>query len=82
MSEASEVFEVMGQVVDENTSDMGIDVVNVLVGLVDMLKASPDMTVELWETFQLSINNSVAIMNNLIDEELSRIKAEETIPDF
>lgn len=77
MSDAGEIFEAIGEVVDDNTSETGIDVVNVYGSLVEALKANPDMTVEDWELFRMSINNGIAIMNNLVDAEIDRLKKEE-----
>lgn len=76
MSEAGEIFDALGQMVNENTTEEGIDVVNVYVDLVDVLKQNPDMTIEDWELFRLSINNGIAIMNNLVDEEIARLKSD------
>lgn len=76
MSDARDTFEAISEMVEENTSEAGIDIVSVLVSLVKALKASGEMTVELWEDFRLSISNSVAIMNNLVEEEIARLKSE------
>jgi hypothetical protein len=77
MSEAGELFNALGQVVDENTSDSGIDVVNVIIIVIESLKADSDMTIESWEDFRQSINNMTAIANNLVDEEISRLKGDD-----
>lgn len=74
MSDAEELFGALGHMVNENTSDEGIDIVNVFVALVDALKQNPEMDIETWEVFRLGINNSVAIMNNLVDEEIARLR--------
>lgn len=76
MSDAGEIFEAISEVVDANTSEQGIDTINVYVSLVEALKKNPDMTIEAWEIFRLGINNGVAIMNHLVDAEVARLKEE------
>lgn len=76
MSEVHETFEVVADLIETNTSDEGVDIVNVFAAVIEGLKADPNMTIELWETVRLSIQNSAAIMGNLIDEEIARLKTE------
>jgi len=77
MSDAHEIFGAVADTVDANTSDDGIDMINVYIMLIDAFKESPDMTIERWETLRLSINNSVQIFNHLIDEELEKLRLAE-----
>lgn len=81
MSETHDLFEALGNAVDENTSDEGIDMVNIYVTIVEALKENPDMTIEMWEDLRLTVNNGVTIFNNLVDEELVKLRAKD-LPDL
>lgn len=77
MSESHEILGVIADTVDENTSDDGIDVVNVYATLFEAMRENPEMTIEEWETLRLAINNSAAIACNLIDQEIAHLKAKK-----
>lgn len=77
MSDTDEIFGAIAETVNENTTDDGIDVVNIYATLVETISTDPDMTIEKWEQFRLSINNGMAIFNALIDTEIEKLRDDE-----
>lgn len=79
-TDARELFDAIGDVVEENVSDDGVDIVSVFVSLIEALRQDPNMDIEKWELLQLSLRNCIDIMNNLIDEEIAKLRAEKDSP--
>lgn len=78
MGNAMETFIALGEITEEHTSEEGIDFVAVLATVVEGLKASGAMTIEQWELVKMGMDNSVRVMNHLIDEEIAQLKTIES----
>lgn len=78
MSDASEVIGAMKELVVENSSGEGVDVVNVYASLIETLKTDPTITIEIWELMKMGIKNGADIACNLIDEEIAHLREENS----
>lgn len=76
MSDFKENVEVVVGIIEDNETEEGLDIVNMMMTLVETLKADLNMTVETWEVFRQSINNMAAVVDNAVGEEIARLTAE------
>lgn len=76
MSDFKENIEVVVGIIEDNETEEGLDIVNMMMTLVETLKADLNMTVETWEVFRQSINNMAAVVDNAVSEEIARLTAE------
>lgn len=74
MDNTQELFGAMANIVEDNTSEDGIDVVNVYGTLIEELKATGGMDVESWELLRLSIVNGSNIATTMIDAEIAKLQ--------